>query len=390
MENTPVHPKLWHRDFWLLAIASFLITMPMYMMIPLLPEWLSQRTALSSSEIGLVMLAYGLGLFVFGPVCNHLIQRYRRNVMFIAAAVGVVLLIMSFFAMERSADGWLLSFGALFGLRFALGALFGLAEMILLSTLIIDVTESSYRDDANYAVVWFGRFPLVLGPLVAIQLNRYLSIDIIVIIMSAMALLSAVLVRLISIPFKAPDDTKSIFSTDRFLLKESGWCFLNLLLFTSFFGMMLFWQINTTMFGMLMVGFYFALRFGKTLLSDSDRRQDMYLAFALSVLSMLTPYIFDSEWVWHYVTPVLLGFVAGIVCNRFMYLFLNISHHCQRGTSQSSFFLSWEFGITIGVFLIFISDDPEHMLLTGLSLLIAAFAMYFLFTHNWHVRHKIR
>ena len=390
MENTPVHPQLWHRDFWLLAIASFLLTMPMYMLIPLLPEWLSQRTALSPTEIGLVMLAYGLGLFVFGPVCNHLIQRYRRNVVFIAAATSVVVLLLSFFVMERNTDGWALPFGVLFGIRFLLGALFGLAEMVLLSTLIIDVTESSNRTDANYAVVWFGRFPLVLGPLVAIQLNRHLSIDIVVIIMASLALLAALLVCLIRIPFKAPDDNKSVFSTDRFLLKESGWCFLNLMLFSAFFGMMLFWQMNAHMFGMLMVGFYFALRFGKALMSDSDRRQDMYLAFALSVLSMLTPYIFDSEWVWQYVTPVLLGFVAGIVCNRFMFLFLNISHHCQRGTSQSSFFLSWEFGITIGVFLTFISNDPEQVLLIGLSLLIAAFAMYFLFTHNWHVQHKIR
>ena len=390
MENTPVHPKLWHRDFWLLAIASFLLTMPMYMLIPLLPEWLFQHTALSSSEIGLVMLAYGLGLFVFGPVCNHLIQRYRRNTVFIAAAISVVLLLLSFFVMERNTDGWNLPFSALFGIRFLLGALFGLAEMVLLSTLIIDVSESSYRTDANYAVVWFGRFPLVLGPLVAIQLNQHLPIDVVVIIMSSMALLAALMVCMIRIPFKAPDDIKSIFSTDRFLLKESGWCFLNLMLFSAFFGMMLFWPKNVHMFGMLMVGFYFALRFGKALLSDSDRRQDMYLAFALSVLSILLPIVLHSEWVWQYVSPILLGFVAGIVCNRFMFLFLNISHHCQRGTSQSSFFLSWEFGITIGVFLTFISNDSEQLLLIGLPLLISAFAMYFLFTHNWHVQHKIR
>ncbi len=390
MDTTPVHSRLWHRDFWLLAIASFLLTMPMYMLIPLLPSWLEQRTDLPYSEVAMVMLSYGLGLFALGPLCNYLTQRYRRKTVCVLSSAGVAILLSVFFVLEHSLGGWALPWYALAALRFVLGALFGLSQMVLLSTLIIDVSESAYRTEANYAVVWFGRFPLVLGPLVALQLYRFFDIDIISLIMAATALLGALLVCMIHLPFKAPDDNLRTLSTDRFLLKENPLCFINLMCFTAFFGMLLYWMLDAVMYAMLMVGFYLAIRLGKTLLSVSGRRADMYLAFALSGLAFLLPILFSNEWLWNYLSPVLFGCVAGLVCNRFMFIFLNISHHCQRGTSQSTFFLAWELGITLGVFLTFMSPDMEQLLLIALSLLALSFVLYFTLTHGWQVRHQNR
>lgn len=390
MDTTPVHSRLWHRDFWLLAIASFLLTMPMYMLIPLLPSWLEQRTDLSYMQVGIVMLAWGAGLFAFGPICNYLIQRCRRRMVYVYSALGVSVALFVFFLFEQNVDGWTLPWYAWAALRFMLGALFSLALMVLLSSLIIDVSESAYRTDANYAMVWFGRFPLVLGPLVALQLYRFFDIATISIIMSSMALLSALLVCLIRLPFKAPDDTFRVFSTDRFLLRENPLCFINLMLFTAFFGMLLFWLLDAVMYAMMMVGFYLAILMGKAFLSSPLRRLDMYLSFALSSLAFLLPVILLSEWVWNYISPVLLGCVAGLVCNRFMFIFLNISHHCQRGTSQSTFFLSWESGIALGVFLTFVAADKESVLLIALSLLALAFLLYFTFTRRWYEHHQNR
>lgn len=41
-QNTPVHFKLWHRDFWLLAIANLFLMTSTYMLIPALPPYLIQ------------------------------------------------------------------------------------------------------------------------------------------------------------------------------------------------------------------------------------------------------------------------------------------------------------------------------------------------------------
>ena len=50
-QNTPVHVKLWHHDFWRLAIANMLLTMSVYMQIPVLPLWLAQHGDAMSTDI---------------------------------------------------------------------------------------------------------------------------------------------------------------------------------------------------------------------------------------------------------------------------------------------------------------------------------------------------
>ena len=70
---------LWHRGFWFLAIANFLIAMSVYCLVPVLPRWLMSNEGCTSEEAGIAMGAVGVGLFVFGGFCSYLIQTYRRN-----------------------------------------------------------------------------------------------------------------------------------------------------------------------------------------------------------------------------------------------------------------------------------------------------------------------
>ena len=77
-QNTPVHFKLWHRDFWLLAIANLFLMTSTYMLIPALPPYLMQA-GFSSLEVGSIMGAYGIGIFLLGGFCSYLVQKYRRN-----------------------------------------------------------------------------------------------------------------------------------------------------------------------------------------------------------------------------------------------------------------------------------------------------------------------
>ena len=69
-QNTPVHISLWHADFWILAIANLLITMSVYMLIPILPVWMLGSAGLSQQAVGTVMGVYGIGLFLLGGFCN--------------------------------------------------------------------------------------------------------------------------------------------------------------------------------------------------------------------------------------------------------------------------------------------------------------------------------
>ena len=69
-QNTPVHIRLWHRDFWLMAIANLLLTSAVYMLVPTMPQWLVETQGLTIVESGIAMATFGVGLFVFGAFCH--------------------------------------------------------------------------------------------------------------------------------------------------------------------------------------------------------------------------------------------------------------------------------------------------------------------------------
>ena len=77
-QNTPVHLSFWYRDFWMLAFANLLLMMSAYALLPTLPFYLMGR-GLDGMGTGLVMGAYGVGLFLLGGFCSYWVQRYRRN-----------------------------------------------------------------------------------------------------------------------------------------------------------------------------------------------------------------------------------------------------------------------------------------------------------------------
>jgi len=92
------------------------------------------------------------------------------------------------------------------------------------------------------------------------------------------------------------------------------------------------------------------------------------------------------------VSPVCVGLSVGIIASRFLLFFIKLSRHCQRGTSQSTYFLGWETGISLGIglgYLLFY-QQAEQLLYTALALTLVALAMYHFFTHAWFIRNKNR
>ena len=79
-QNTPVHVHLWHRGFWALAFANLLLSMSVFMFLPILPYWLGQYFGLSASKVALLFVIHAIGIYLLGPRCSMLVQRYRRNV----------------------------------------------------------------------------------------------------------------------------------------------------------------------------------------------------------------------------------------------------------------------------------------------------------------------
>ncbi|MBQ9676670.1 MAG: MFS transporter [Prevotella sp.] len=389
-QNTPVHIKLWHREFWQLAIANLLLSLSVYMLIPVLPIWLTQEENFSQMETGLSMGVFALGLYLLGPFVSYLVQHYRRNKVCLWAIIGLIACQGMLWYIDtlksEFAEFWLILLQ-----RFVLGALFGLAQMVLASTLVIDTCESFQRTEANHSASWFGRFALSLGPLAGVVVMSQWGFESVILASMGSAAVALLLIRMIDFPFRTPEDHVHIFSCDRFILNQGGMLFLNLLLISLSLGIIISMMDSVVDFGMMMVGFLFALLAQRFVFRDAELKSEVVTGLILLIAALLLMLTHPTETA-DYISSTFVGMAAGIIGSRFLLFFIKLSRHCQRGTSQSTFTLAWETGLALGVGLPYIFSDllPFGMMLLALGSAIVALAMYNGVTHTWFMSHKNR
>lgn len=388
-QNIPVHVRLWNKHFWLLAMANLLLVMSSYMLVATIPLRMEVR-GYSILQIALVMGMFFVGIYLFGSLSGYLVQRYRRknvfnlSILLLLAVTGVLYYLSS---LPYNSFDYML----LVGFRFMQGAFYGLSQLVLLSTLIIDTVEAVHRTEANHAATWFGRFALSLGPLAGIYVYQSMNFGSVLILSCICLLVAFVFVNLIRFPFRMPSEDYSRFSFDRFLLKGSHWLFVNVVLVTSVVGVLLSIEHTPRFYGMMMLGFVIAILAERFVFADADLRSEAttgMIVIGIAVLLMITR---RQESV-SYIVPILIGLGVGLIGSRFLLFFIKMSDHCQRGTSQSTFLLAWETGIGIGLVLsygLFHLEQPL-VLWVCLGILAASLILYDTFIHSWYIKHKHR
>lgn len=389
-QNTSVHIRLWQYEFWLLAFSELLLSMSVCMLLPTLPRWLAEEQNLSGFETGLVMGVFGLGLFVLGGFVSYLVQRFRRNLVCVHAMAFMAALLLVLYYLDTQHYQFA-DFSLLLLLRFIMGAVFGLSQMVLCSTLIIDTCESFQRTEANYASAWFGRFALSLGPVAGLLLLRFFDYGTVFLAAAACAVVSMVLVLLMKFPFRTPDDDVTVVSLDRFFLPRGFPLMLNLWLITLAFGLVLSLTLSLEFYAMIFAGFIGAILCWRFMFRDAEIKSEVVSGLILFGAALLLIITRNSLPIVGYAAPAFIGLGMGLIGSRFLLFFIKLSRHCQRGTSQSTFILGWESGIAIGLGLgfCFFNEHSQYALLTALLLVIGALIVY-QFSHNWFVKNKNR
>lgn len=388
-QNTPVHIRLWHRRFWFMAFAGLLLSSAMYMLIPVMPAALTAGRGLSATEVAVVMSLQGVGVFAFGGFVSYFVQRYRRNKVCLRAVFMLMLTFVALYYLQRVESSTLL-FGLLCLVRIAQGAFYGLARMVLGSTLVIDTCESFRRTEANHAIGWFTRFGLAIGPALGLVLMPFGSFDLIIAVSAGMCIAAYLLVSAVKFPFKAPDDTMRRLSLDRFWL-SGGWCLsLNLIIVSIAVGMILACVPELRFFSMMTCGFLLSLLAQRYLFVQAELKSEIIsgiMLIATALLILMT----GRHGTEINIAGTLFGCGTGLAGARFLLCFIKMSDHCQRGTAQSTFFLSTEFGVSAGVMWGMMWRSAAPLLFPqALAVSVVALIMYAAFTHSWYMKNKHR
>jgi hypothetical protein len=199
------------------------------------------------------------------------------------------------------------------------------------------------------------------------------------------------LVLLVKFPFRTPDEDVSVFCLDRFFLPHGTVLFMNLLLVTVAFGLLLSMQLPVRFFAMMMGGLMVALICWRFVFRDADLKSEVVTGLILlgaALIMMLTRSLLPIV---SYAAPTFIGVGMGLIGSRFLLFFIKLSRHCQRGTSQSTFMLGWESGIALGIGLGLGCFNGMPQLLVFTSLLLVVFALTtYQFSHNWFIKNKNR
>lgn len=389
-QNTPVHIRLWHRDFWLMAMANLLLTMAVYVLIPVMPKWLLQTENLTIQETGMIMGAFGVGIFLFGYLTSWLVQRFRRNIACIWAILLMAAMLGWLYYLDLQKSQFF-DFPILLVQRLALGAAFGVAQMILSSTLIIDTCESFQRTEANHSASWFSRFALSLGPLTGIIVDRLSGFSTVLLVAIGCSLVAIIFIMLVHFPFRTPEENVRVVSLDRFFLPQGWPLIINLMVVTFVVGLLLSMTTSELFYVMVMVGFFAALLAQRFMFRNADLESEVITGLVLTgvaLLMMLT----RQQTIVSFAAPMFIGFGLGIIGSRFLLFFIKLSRHCQRGTAQSTFFLSWESGLALGIGLGYglLEQQSGPVLQVALVTTAAVLLFYHFFTHGWYITHKNR
>lgn len=298
---TPYHNKLWNSGFLLLQCANVLLSFVFYALMGLLPKltffYSADTTQLGVLPVGgVAVLCMAVGISLSGPYVGWLVERFRRNRMFVySTCLLAVCLVLLPFSVRRNFTVvvWLLL------LSLCVGMLYGVAGRVLTCTLIIDKTESFNRTQAGLvssAASLVGALAGLASVFILCRLPMlYVEVFFVVVL-----LLAVVCVRVLRFPFRAPIETARPFSLDRFFQPSAWPWFCCMALAAGFVG--------------FLAGRYHGIMPGTRFLSE-----------------VLLP---------------IVGF--GILANRILKIMTERGSHCQRGTLLSTCFMAQNAGIPLG------------------------------------------
>ena len=389
-QNTPVHVRLWHLDFWLLSLANLSLTVMVYMLMPVLPSHLAACHGITPMEIGLIFVSYAVGLYLLGGFTTYLVQRYRRNRVCLWTIALLVLAVSQLYFNEHLPVGHDVTVALAIVVAVVVGALYGLSKMILMSTLVIDSCESFMRTEANYSATWFGRMALAIGP-VGLCCHELMGFRPTILLSCGLGLAAILLILMAHFPFKAPEDNVRLWSADRFFLVRGLPLFLVLFMMTAVVGALFTTGIGVSFYAFMLLGFVLALLAEKFVFVDADLKSEVVtglICISAAVIMLMTSRLAVVE----AVIPVLLAFGIALIGTRFLLFFIKLSRHCQRGTSQSTFLLGWESGLAAGLALGHgvLERNAYAICITALSLAVIAMFVYNSFLHQWYMEHRNR
>lgn len=346
-------------DYCFIIAANFLLYFGFYLLMPVVPFFLSEVFGTSSSMTGIALSCYTVAALTIRPFSGYLIDTFARKPLYIIAyfifsavfAGYVFAASLSIFIILRIVHG--LSFGTV-----TVGG----------NTIVIDITPSSRRGEALGYYGLANNTAMSIGPMVGLFLHDAgVSFKLLFVIAMLSCCLGLVCASCVKTPPKPKSKSEPI-SLDRFFLYKGIPAGIDLLMLSIPYGMTTSYvavyaaQIGINsgtglFFTFMAVGMAISRIFsGKQV--DKGRIVAV-ITFGIWLVSLcffglaackffMTTVPLAGKYIF-FLIALLLGVGFGTMFPAFNTLFVNLAPNNQRGTATSTYLTSWDVGIGIGL-----------------------------------------
>ncbi|MCD8081590.1 MAG: MFS transporter [Bacteroides sp.] len=391
----PVREKLITSAYIWSFLSSFLMFFAFYLLLPVLPMYLADQFHAGKSLVGIILSSYTITALLVRPFAGYLVDSLPRKLLLVICYTVFV----AFFGGYMLA-ATVLCFSVLRALH---GMAFGLVT-ISNSTVAVDVMPSSRRNEGIGYYALSTNIAMAIGPMGALYLYDLFGNYPYIFLTSFLTGVAGICcVLMIRTPRRQPVKREAL-SFDRFFLVKGLPCAWLLTLLSFSYGIL---TTYVAIYGTEEVGlgsgtgfFFIIMALGLVLsrltAAPLMNRGQLTKAVWIGILLMLgsyTMFIFLKTALFFYLSALLLGIAYGYVCPAFQAMFINLAHHNQWGTANSTYYISWDLGIGVGVLVGGqIADIANYTAsyIAGLILVVIGLAGFRMYVASYYQRNKLR
>lgn len=339
--------------------ANFLLYFGFWLLIPVLPFYLSEVFNAGNSTIGIILSCYTVAALCIRPFSGYFLDSFARKPLYLLA----YFIFMTMFAGYIIAGSLTLFilFRIIHGVSFGMVTVGG-------NTVVIDIMPSSRRGEGLGYYGLSNNIAMAVGPMSGLFLHDAgMSYTTIFCCSLGSCIAGFICASLVKTPYKPPVRREPV-SLDRFILLKGIPAGVSLLLLSIPYGMttnyvaMYAQEIGITaetgfFFTLMAVGMAVSRLFSGRLVDKGLVTKviaaGLYLVsgcyFVLTACGWLVNWNLELTTGIFFLISLLLGIGFGTMFPAYNTLFVNLAPNSQRGTATSTYLTSWDVGLGIGM-----------------------------------------
>lgn len=351
--------KLFTPGYGCMLVANFMLFFGFWLLIPVLPFYLTETFGCTPSSIGFILCCYTVAALCMRPFSGYLLDTFARKPLYLIAYLVFTAMFLGYIL-----AGTLTLFIAL---RFVHGLAFGTVT-VGGNTIVIDIMPSARRGEGLGYFGLTNNLAMSIGPMVGLFMhNNHCPFNIIFACALSASIIGLLSASSVKTSYK-PTIKRPPLSLDRFLLIKGIPAGIALLLLSVPYGMttnyvaMYAQQIGIKaetgfFFTWMAIGMAVSRIFSGKWVDKGYVTQVISIGFYLITSCFFLLAFCSNLIIWNHMVCTWLFFIIalglgigfGIMFPAYNTLFVNLAPNNQRGTATSTYLTSWDVGIGIGM-----------------------------------------